>query len=93
MQVVTVPWINAVAGTVEGIAITLLLLVNGAFALRLVLRRDHRFVDRWTGPLLAANAALLVAAVGAPAVALAAKLVAKGVALTLSTVSQLAPTR
>ena len=64
MEATTLPWLNAVAGTVASTATLLLLVVNGAFALGVVVGRDRRFVNRWTKPLVVTDAALLLAAVG-----------------------------
>ncbi|MES1259359.1 MAG: hypothetical protein ABUL71_02100 [Gemmatimonadota bacterium] len=81
MQATTLPWLDAMVGTVETIAITLLVIVNGAFALTFLARGSRSFVDRWTKPLLVGDAVLLLAAFGSPVVAVALKLAAKGLAL------------
>jgi hypothetical protein len=84
MEATTLPWLDSIVGTVSGIAIGLLVVVNGLFAVALVVRPDRRFVDRWTGPLLATDAALLLAVIGTPAVAIAFKLGARGLTLLVA---------
>ena len=73
-------WLDAVSGTVAGIAITLLVVVNGAFALGVRSTRDRRFVNRWTKSVVVADAALLAAAVGIPIISVGIRLAAKGLA-------------
>jgi hypothetical protein len=91
MEANTLPWLNAVAGTVASAATVLLLVVNGLFGLGVLLGRDRRFVDRWTKPLVVTDAALLVAALGTPVVAMAIKLGLKGVVYLASIPPRLMP--
>ena len=80
MEATTLPWLDALVGTVASIAIGLFVVVNGLFVVGVLLKRDRRFVDRWTRPLLVTDVALLLAGVGTPVVAIAMKLGAKGLA-------------
>lgn len=66
MEITAYPWLNTVVSALLTVAVTLFILVNGAFLAGLLLTRDRRFVNRWTKPLVTADAALLVAAVAAP---------------------------
>ncbi len=79
MEATTLPWLNAVVGTIASTAVGLLIVVNGLFAIGVVVGRDRSFVNRWTKPLVVTDAALVLAAVGTPVVAIAIKLGAKGV--------------
>ncbi len=87
MNTVATSWFTGFTGSVETIAIGLLFLLNGAYVLNLVLRRSYRFVDRWTKPLLLADATLVIAAVGTPVVALALKIAARGVSSVVTAVT------
>lgn len=74
MEPTAQPWLDSVIGATAGAAVALLFAVNGAFAVGVVMLRDHRFVNRWTKPLLVADAALLITAVGAPMLGVAMRL-------------------
>jgi hypothetical protein len=63
--------------------------VNGIFAANFLLRRDRRFVNRWTRPLVATDVVLLLAAVGTPVAVMAIKLAAKGVGMVLTSTAGL----
>lgn len=89
----TLPWVNAVVGTIDAIAIGLLIALNGLFALGVVVRRDRAVVQRWTKPLVIVDAMLLLAAVGAPVAGSAITLGAKGVAYVASIPARLMPTK
>jgi hypothetical protein len=91
MEATTLPWLNAVVGTIASTAVGLLIVVNGLFALGLLLRRDRHFVNRWTKPLVVADAALVIAAIGTPVVGLALTLGAKGVAFVATATAKLLP--
>ncbi len=93
MGTVATSWLNGLSGSVETIAVGLLFLVNGAYVLNLVLRRSYRFVDRWTRPLLVADAVLVIAAVGTPVVALALRIAAKGVSSVVAAVTGVVTTK
>jgi hypothetical protein len=80
----TLPWLDGLAGAIASIAIVLFVIVNGFFAANFLLRRDRHFVNRWTKPLVATDAVLLLAAVGTPVAVMAIKLAAKGVGLVLT---------
>lgn len=79
MDPVPLPWLDAFAHTVVRGALLLLVVVNGAFAATVALTRSRAVVNRWTKPVLMADAALLVALVGAPVGAIAGQLAAKAV--------------
>lgn len=89
MEATTLPWLDAVVGTIAGTAIGLLVVVNGLFVINVIVGRNHRFVDRWTRTLLLTDAALLFAAIGAPAAAIAIKLGARGVTIVASAPAKL----
>jgi len=72
-------WLDSALHFVSTAALTLLVVLNACFVAALLVRRDRRFVDRWTKPLVVVDAALLVAVVGTPVVAYALTLGAKGV--------------
>ena len=72
-------------------SIVLFVIVNGLFAANFLLRRDRRFVNRWTKPLVATDALLLLAAVGTPVAVMAIKLAAKGVGLVVTSTTGLLP--
>jgi hypothetical protein len=69
---------DSIAGIVTPIAIVLFVAVNGAFAAGVFLTRNRPFVDRWTRPVLMADAVLVAAAIGAPLAGIALELGAKG---------------
>ncbi|MES2124165.1 MAG: hypothetical protein V4503_05700 [Gemmatimonadota bacterium] len=77
----TLPWLDSLLGSVAAAAVALLFLVNGAFAVGLLLTRSRSFVDRWTKPLVMADVGLLGAAVGAPVIGVALKLGTYGLGL------------
>ena len=71
-------WLDSIAGTATPVAITLFVMVNAAFGAGVFLTRDRAFVNRWTTRVLAVDAVLAVAAIGAPIAALALKLAVWG---------------
>ena len=91
MEATTLPWLNAVVGTIESIATGLLVLVNGCFVAGILLGRNRGFVNRWTKTLVVTDAALLVAALGTPVVALAIKLGFRGLTLVATLPTRLMP--
>ena len=80
----TLPWLDGLAGAIASVAIVLFVIVNGLFAANFLLRRDRHFVNRWTKPLVATDAVLLLAAVGTPLAVMAIKLAANGVSLVVT---------
>lgn len=60
------PWFEAVASRLSGLAVVLLVVVNAGFAALVAVRRDRSFVNRWTRPLVVADAALVLVAGGLP---------------------------
>ena len=91
MEATALPWLNAVVGTIESIAIGLLVLVNGCFAAGILVGRHRGFVNRWTRTLVVTDAALLLAALGTPVVALTIKLGVRGLLLVASIPAMLMP--
>lgn len=81
MEPSALPWLDGVVSLATGAAVALLVLVNGGFALGVLLLRDRNFVNRWTKSLVVADAVLLATAVGAPALGVAAKLGLKAIGL------------
>ena len=81
MEPVALPWLDGVVSFAAGGAVTLLVLLNGGFALGVLVLRDRAFVNRWTKSLVVADALLLATAVGAPVIGVAAKLGLKAVGL------------
>ena len=81
MEPVALPWLDSLVGSVAAAAIALLFVVNGAFAVGVLLTRSRRFVDVWTKPLVMVDAALVTAAIGAPVLGVAAKLGTYGLGL------------
>ncbi|MES2306859.1 MAG: hypothetical protein V4558_15250 [Gemmatimonadota bacterium] len=81
MEPTTLPWLDSVIGVASAAAVALLVIVNGGFALGVMLLRDRSFVNRWTKPLVVADTILLATAVGAPVLGVAAKLGLKGLGL------------
>jgi len=69
---------ESIAGTIPPIAIGLFVVVNAAFAAGVFLTRNRHFVNRWTKPVLMADALLLATAIGTPVLGIALKLGAKG---------------
>jgi hypothetical protein len=77
-------WLDQVRSTVFWLcAIGLVTVDLGAVAV-VMATRSRALVNRWTGPVLAANLFLLGAGLGVPVAALAAKLVANSLAPVLS---------
>jgi succinate dehydrogenase hydrophobic anchor subunit len=60
------PWFDAVASRLSGIAVVLLVVLNAGFAALVAMRRDRSLVNRWTRPLVVADAALVLVAGGMP---------------------------
>jgi hypothetical protein len=85
----TLPWLDGLAGAIASFSIVLFVIVNGIFAANFLLRRDRRFVNRWTRPLVATDVVLLLAAVGTPVAVMAIKLAAKGVGMVLTSTAGL----
>jgi hypothetical protein len=85
----TLPWLDGLAGAIASFSIVLFVIVNGIFAANFLLRRDRRFVNRWTKPLVATDVVLLLAAVGTPVAVMAIKLAAKGVGMVLTSTARL----
>lgn len=61
-----VPWIDALVSTVIRASVLLLVVVNGVFVAGILRSRSRAFVDRWTGTVILADAALMLAMIGAP---------------------------
>ncbi|MEP6590788.1 MAG: hypothetical protein ABJC19_06370 [Gemmatimonadota bacterium] len=81
MEPSALPWLDSLVGTVAAAAVALLFVVNGAFAVGVLITRNRRFVDAWTKPLVMVDAALVTAAIGAPVLGVAAKLGTYGLGL------------
>ncbi len=79
---------GAVAGSIETLAVVLLVVVNAAYVGVLLTNRSPRFVDRWTRPLLVADGVLIVGALGLPVVAFLLRLGARGVSVALTAATQ-----
>ena len=76
-------WLDQVRSAVFWLCVTGLLVIDlGAMAV-VMWTRSRAFVNRWTGPVLAANLLLLGVGVGVPAVAYAVRAVASAVAPAL----------
>lgn len=73
-----VPWIDALASTVMRAAIVLLVVVNGVFVMGILRSRSRAFVDRWTGPVVLTDAALVLALIAAPVAATGVGLAMRG---------------
>ncbi len=73
------PWIDPLFRGISSGAFAIFLVVNSAFVAGVWFTRDRRFVNRWTKPLVMADAGLLVAVIGAPFTGIAVKIA--GVAL------------
>jgi len=80
-------WLDQVRSAVFWSCLMGLLAVDAAAVVVVVVTRSRALVNRWTGPVLAANLALLGVGVGVPVVAYAARSVASALAPSLSTVS------
>lgn len=85
MAPTAVSWIDSFAGAASGLSVALLLLVNGVFALGIVLLRDRGFVNRWTKPVVVADAVLLGLAVGSPILGIAMRFGVRAFELAVST--------
>lgn len=81
MEFGIVSWFDALTGSLMRAAVVLLVLVNGTFAVGVLRSRSRAFVDRWTPRVVVADAALVVALLGAPVANVAMGLVGKGAAL------------
>lgn len=71
-------WLDSLAGTATPVAIALFVVVNAAFMAAVFLTRDHGLINRWTSRVLAVDAVLAIAAIGAPVAALAFRLAIRG---------------
>jgi hypothetical protein len=60
------PWFDLVASRLSALAIVLFVVLNGGFAALVAARRDRALVNRWTRPLIMADAALVLVAGGMP---------------------------
>jgi hypothetical protein len=79
-----VAWLDQVGTQVFWTCAATLVLVDAAALAVVMLTRSRALVNRWTGPVLAANLFLLGAGVGVPVVAFTAKLVASALSPSLS---------
>lgn len=77
MAALLIRWLHEVAVISVFASVTLLVLVNGAFAAGVFVRRDRRFVNRWTGRVLAMDLALIGVASGVPILAAGARFAAR----------------
>ena len=77
-------WLDQVGTQVFWTCAVTLVLVDAAALGVVVLTRSRSLVNRWTGPVLAANLFLLGAGVGVPVVAFTAKFVASALSPSLS---------
>lgn len=75
-----VQWLDSVGSVVFWACLIGLVAVNGAAAIVFFTRRSRNTVNRWTGPVLAANAILI----GAGAIVPAATYVARTAAIALA---------
>lgn len=78
-------WLDAAGGGIARLALGAFLVVNAVFVVAVVMRRDRALVDRWTRRLVVLDAALLLAAGGAPAVSWAARTAVRAVAMVMPT--------
>lgn len=76
-------FLDATGGTITRLALGIFLVVNAAFVVAVVLRRDRSLVDRWTKRLVVLDTALLLAAGGAPVASWAAKTAVRTVGLVV----------
>jgi hypothetical protein len=79
-------WLDQVRSIVFWGCVTGLVAVDLAAAAAVVVTRSRTLVNRWTGPVLAANLVLIGVGVGVPVVAFAARAAATALAPSLSTV-------
>ena len=77
-------WLDQVSSQAFWASATALVAIDLVAVLVVMQTRSRALVDRWTGPVLAANLLLLGAGLGVPAVALAAKAVANSVAPSMA---------
>jgi len=80
-------WLDQVRAEVFWACLMGLVAIDVAAVAVVVVTRSRALVNRWTGPVLAANLALLGVGVGVPVVAYAARSAASALAPSLSTVS------
>lgn len=80
----TVLWLDQFGTLVFWICAATLVLVNAAAVAVVLLTRSRALVNRWTGPVLAANLALIGVGVGVPVVAYAAEFVVSALSPSLS---------
>jgi hypothetical protein len=76
-------FLDATGGTITRLALGAFLVVNAAFIVAVLVRRDRRLVDHWTRRLVVLDTALLLAAGGAPVATWAARTATRAVALVL----------
>lgn len=79
-------WLDQVRSIVFWGCVTGLVVVDLAAAGAVVVTRSRALVNRWTGPVLAANLVLIGVGVGVPVAAFAARAAATALAPSLSTV-------
>ncbi len=79
-----VQWLDSAGSVVFWTCLIGLVAVNGAAAVLFVARRNRETVNRWTGPVLAANLALIGAGVAVPA----ATYIARTAAVALAPAAQ-----
>jgi hypothetical protein len=77
-------WLDQVSSQAFWASAAALVAIDLAAVLVVLQTRSRALVNRWTGPVLAANLFLLGAGLGVPAVALAAKAVASAVAPSMA---------
>lgn len=80
MDPIDLPWLDSLVGAAASMAIVLLVLINGAFAIGVALG-NRSLVQRWTKTLVVADTVLIGTAIGAPVLGVAAKLGLKGLGL------------
>ncbi|MDX2208551.1 MAG: hypothetical protein SFU57_13020 [Gemmatimonadales bacterium] len=73
-----VPWIDALVSATIRVSVLLLVVVNGVFVAGILRSRSRTFVDRWTGTVILADAALMLALIGAPVASAGIGLVIRG---------------
>jgi hypothetical protein len=79
----TLAFLDATGASITRMALLAFLVLNAGFVALIVMRRDRSLVDRWTKRLVVADAALLLAAGGAPVASWAAGTAARVAALVL----------
>jgi hypothetical protein len=80
----TVHWLDQFGSLVFWTCAATLVLINAAAVAVVMLTRSRDLVNRWTGPVLAANLFLLGAGIGLPVAAFTAKFVVSTLAPSLS---------